>query len=181
VTTHCDLCELEKEDVTRAYLRVQRTSAGIGTVTSRWVNLQCNCCAQCLRKGNRVRWSGVYGAALVFGLPALIFGCGILLMEMLFGKTGAFPDGVFGISAKHIVDNFGLVVLIATALAFIVPIPIAGMLARSRMKAVYKPALDERLRNIAGVRGWGAFANVSVFPKIPQSESALPLNERMTN
>jgi hypothetical protein len=176
VTTHCDLCEQEKNDAMRCYLRVQRTTPSIGAVTSRWVNLQCNCCAQCLRKGNRVRWSGVYGVALMFGLPVLILGAGIPVMEVLFGKNGALSDGLFGIPAKAIFDKFPLVALVSIALAFISSIPLAGMLARRRMKAVYKPALDQRLRAIAGVRDWGAFANVSVFRKIPDREVAVPLN-----
>lgn len=176
VSTRCDLCESESNDVVPGFLRLQRTAAGIGSFKTRWVNLQCYNCEECFRKGNRVKWSGMFGLALMFGMPLLLFGAGIPLMELLLGKEGALHEGILGYSEKQLRNGFVLSTLVLTILAFVSGIPLSGVLARRRMKAVYKPALDKKLREIAGVSRWGAFANVSVFRKIPEGESIVSLN-----
>lgn len=162
----CDLCGTSGPEVQTGFLRVVRQRITPGLITTRWVNLQCQCCDRCVRKARQIKQRRyLVVAAMVawlFLAPCLLAPLGLLLGEKGSPRNLAIILG-------------GLVVVVAGFLAG--PLYLRSF-NRRRTAQLLGPVIDAELRERAGIGSWGLRSEVLIDRVLPRGESAVPLLPR---
>lgn len=162
----CDLCEKAQPSISGCYLKVTGQSIGVtGGVNQRWVNVQCTCCPSCFRKGRRLQTLRYVAVGAMAGFPLMCGGLGMLVdpLEQRLGVPRSVTVGV------------ALTALVLCVLTWFLGPFYIRFATRRRLRNLLTPALDERLRVLVGVRGWGWRHYVTTLREIPESESFVEL------
>ncbi len=99
---------------------------------------------------------------MMLGFPALLCGGLGLLAEPLQQRAGV-PRGV--------IDGLVLTTLALCAMIWFLSPFYIRFATRRRLRDLLSPALDERLRALVGVRGWGWRHYVTAVTDVPERES----------
>ncbi|HEY8504001.1 MAG TPA: hypothetical protein VIL46_05425 [Gemmataceae bacterium] len=159
----CDLCGERRPGVSTCYLQLIRQKVGItGDVQARYINVSCNCCEACYRRGRGLRRLAFFALGAMFVLPLLLCGgVGILLKELGLPEKG-LNDFLAVATFVSFVGFFGIPVYVHFAL-------------RRRLRKLLPPDVDARLRSLHGGRGWGLFRTVVFSRKLREGQEAVRL------
>lgn len=163
----CDLCERTQPSVSRCYLKVTGQSIGVtGSVRQQWVNVRCTCCPSCFRKARSLQTLRYTALGVMFASPAFLCGGLGLLVDPLEKRFGV-PRSVTG---GLVLSALALCIMIWLFSPFYI-----RFATRRRLRKLLNPALDERLKALVGVTGWGWRHYVTALRRVPETESVVDL------
>jgi hypothetical protein len=163
----CEVCQRIRPGVARCCLKVTgQAIAATGAVTRRWVNVRCACCAACYRKARGLQRLRYATLAVMFGVPAVMVGVSPLLDQL--ERQSGVPRSVIG--------GLALGGLLLTVLIWVLSPVYIRFQTRRRLRALLPPAMDERLKALVGVRGWGWKHYVTAVRDVPRGERFVELS-----
>src|SRR5690606_26891633 len=128
--------------------------------------VRCTCCPSCYGLGRSLQTMRYVTLGMMFLLPVLLCGGLGLLVDPL-EKQFNLPRSAIGVV---VLAAFGLCVLV-----WIMSPLYIRYVTRERLQNLLDPALDERLKALVKVSGWGWRNYVTTVSDIPKKEPSVEL------